>query len=100
MLQQNCGKTSDNEVIAFLGTHFRTTDIRTIFLEAGREYIKGVPNIEGKGKCGSLEDGVNLYFRDYQANSAIPFYLRPVYKKILVESKVKPKEGKTHIAAA
>lgn len=92
MLQRSCGEISDDDVIAFLGAYFGTTDIETIFLKAGREYIKDIPSIEGKGKCGSLKDGVNFYFRNYQANSTIPFYLRSTYEKILADSKVKPKE--------
>lgn len=100
MSQQNGTKVSDGEVIAFLGTYFETSDVRAIFLEAGREYIKNIPYSEGKGKCGSLEEGVNLYFRDYQSNSALPFYLRPVYEKILAEGEIKSKKGDECIAAA
>ncbi len=83
MLQQSSNKTNDSEIVVFLGTCFGTSDIRTIFLKAGRKYIENISRFEEKGKSGSLEEGVGPYIRNYKAGGVVPFYLRVVYKKLL-----------------
>ena len=98
MSQQRSDNVSGEAMIEYLGNFFCTSSIEKIFLEAACVYMEDTHTREARVGIDSIKKGVENYLNMYQVNSLVPFYLRIVYERILIDA-TKQEEEKISIIA-